>query len=53
MFLIGSSAWRKRFPRVSYRTESPLIVGAAITFGLITYLHHSAYSKSTPSQYVA
>lgn len=45
MFLVGNAAFRKRFPRVSYRTEVPFIVGGAITFGLITWLHYSSYSQ--------
>lgn len=48
MFLVGNAAFRKRFPRVSYRTEVPFMVGGAITFGLITWLHYSSYSKRTP-----
>lgn len=39
----------RRLPRVSFRTERPFIAGTMITFGLITYLHHSLYSKRTIS----
>lgn len=51
LFLLGSSAFRKRFPKVSYRTEVPFIIGGATVFGLITWLHHSSYSKRTISNF--
>lgn len=38
-------ALRARYPRVSFKTERPFIAGALITYGVVTWLHHSVYSK--------
>lgn len=32
-----------RFPRVSFKTERPFIIGTVVTFGLITWLHNKIY----------
>lgn len=41
MFGLGPSP----FPKVSFRTERPFIFATAVTFGLITWLHHSIYKN--------
>lgn len=43
MFGLGKS----RFPKVSFKTERPFMVGTAITFGLVTWLHYSIYKDGT------
>lgn len=37
-----------RFPRVSFKTERPFIIGSAVTFGLITWLHNKLYRDGKP-----
>lgn len=38
-----------RFPRVSFKTERPFIIGTVVTFGLITWLHNKLYRNGKKS----
>lgn len=34
-----------RYPRVSFRTERPFLIGIICTYAIWTKLHYDAYSK--------